>query len=78
MKRAFRTVADALHVKKLTMVSVSKGRTSWLKTPADQQDYDVRFDFAKQTTSLEGHQSEVFNNFQVQSNADKIPSTFRN
>ena len=63
--------------RKLIKVSVSEGRTSWPKTSADQQNYGIHFDYAGQTTSLEGHQGEIFNKFQVQPNAGKSPSTFK-
>ena len=80
MKKAWRPIGDALQggaSKKLTKVSVSEGKTSWPKTSADQQNYGVRFDFAGQTTTLKDHPGEVFNKFQVQPNAGKIPSTFK-
>lgn len=80
MRKGFRPVNEALRKgasKKLTNVSVSEGGTAWPKAPKDLQNYGIPFDYAGQTSTLKGHLGEMFNKFEVQPNAGKIPTTFK-
>ncbi|KAL8934917.1 MAG: hypothetical protein Q9211_004982 [Gyalolechia sp. 1 TL-2023] len=77
MKKTFKNV-NAKGVqgntwKKFTQVSVARGQTAWPKSPNAQETIGVRYDFDGEVTQADG----VYNKFNVQPNAGKIPSTFK-
>lgn len=57
--------------KKLTNVSVSRGKTAWPKAEKDLTNFGIRFDFDGEVTQ----NGVVYNKFQVQPNAGKVPSS---
>ena len=59
--------------KKLTSVSVTRGKTAWPKTEKDLTNFGIRFDFDGETTQ----NGVIYNKFQVQPNAGKVPSSVR-
>lgn len=59
--------------KKLTSVSVSRGKTAWPKADPDLTNLGIRFDFDGEITQ----NGVVYNKFQVQPNAGKVPSSVR-
>jgi hypothetical protein len=59
--------------KKFTEVSVARGKTVFPKSSADQERVGVRWDYDGQISRLDG----VYNKFQMQPNAGKIPSSIK-
>jgi hypothetical protein len=58
-------------VSKLTNVSVSRGKTAWPKAEKDLMNLGIRFDYDGEVTQ----NGIVYNKFQVQPNAGKVPSS---
>lgn len=59
--------------KKFTDVSVGRGKTVYPKSSAEQERVGVRWDFDGEVTKADG----VYNKFQMQPNAGKIPSSIK-
>lgn len=60
--------------KKFTNPSASRGGTAWPKGSNNQETIGIRFDYDGEVSKLDG----VYHKFQVQPNAGKIPTTFKN
>jgi len=75
MNKVFAKANDAAVAasKKLTNVSVNRGKTVFPKTPKDLENIGIRLDFDGEVQ----HDGLSFNKFQVQPNAGKVPSTAR-
>jgi len=75
MNKVFSNVgnAAAAAAKKLTNVSVSRGKTAWPKAPKDLENLGIRFDYDGEVV----RDGVTYNKFQVQPNSGKIPSTVR-
>lgn len=78
-RRAWNRVVDAITGRgskvweKLTDPTVKRGGTQWPKTPAELEKQGIRFDYDG-TVEENG---EVYIKYQVQPNAGKIPSSWR-
>ncbi|ORY14016.1 hypothetical protein BCR34DRAFT_534755 [Clohesyomyces aquaticus] len=59
--------------KKFTDVSVSRGKTVFPKSSGDQERIGVRWDYDGEVVKPDG----VYNKFQMQPNAGKIPSSIK-
>ncbi|OJD22271.1 hypothetical protein ACJ73_06380 [Blastomyces percursus] len=59
--------------KKFTNVSVSRGKTAFPKAPKDRENIGMRWDFDGEVTQ----NGTIYNMFQVQPNAGKVPSSIR-
>jgi hypothetical protein len=59
--------------KKFTDVSVSRGKTVYPKSSGDQERVGVRWDYDGEVSKADG----VYNKFQMQPNAGKVPSSIR-
>ncbi|KAF2726657.1 hypothetical protein EJ04DRAFT_173934 [Polyplosphaeria fusca] len=59
--------------KKFTSVSVNRGKTAFPKAPKDLESLGIRWDFDGEVTQGE----QVYNKFQIQPNAGKIPSSIK-
>ncbi len=59
--------------KKFTEVSVGRGKTVYPKSSADQERVGVRWDFDGEVTKAD----VVYNKFQMQPNAGKVPSSIK-
>lgn len=78
-KGAWKTVVDGVvgggsNVwKKLGKPTVSRGKTQWPKTASDLERQGVRFDYDGEITE----DGQKYHKWQVQPNAGKIPSSWR-
>jgi hypothetical protein len=59
--------------KKLTNVSVGRGKTAYPKTPKDLENLGIRWDYDGEVE----YDGTLYNKFQIQPNAGKIDSTIR-
>jgi hypothetical protein len=69
--KAEKMISEA--AKKFTSVSVNRGKTAFPKAPKDLENLGIRWDFDGEVEK----EGTVYNKFQVQPNAGKIPSTVR-
>ena len=65
--------AAANAAKKFTNVSVNRGKTAYPKKPKDLENLGIRWDYDGE---VEAH-GTLYNKFQIQPNAGKVPSTIR-
>jgi hypothetical protein len=65
--------AAAKAAKKFTSVSVNRGKTAYPKAPKDLENLGIRWDFDGEVEE----EGTVYNKFQIQPNAGKVPSTIR-
>jgi hypothetical protein len=75
MNKAFDKARSAItsSAKKFTNVSVNRGKTAFPKTPKDLENLGIRWDFDGEIEA----NGILYNKFQVQPNAGKVPSTIR-
>lgn len=59
--------------KKFTNVSVNRGKTAYPKAPKELENLGIRWDFDGEVV----RDGVLYNKFQVQPNAGKVPSTIR-
>ncbi|KAF1835736.1 hypothetical protein BDW02DRAFT_567776 [Decorospora gaudefroyi] len=64
---------STLFNKKFTDVTVGRGKTVYPKSSADQERVGVRWDYDGEVSRADG----VYNKFQMQPNAGKVPSSIR-
>lgn len=64
-------IAEA--AKNFTSVSVNRGKTAFPKEPKDLETLGIRWDFDGEVTQ----DGQVFNKFQIQPNAGKVPSSIK-
>jgi hypothetical protein len=65
--------AAAKAAKKFTNVSVNRGKTTYPKKPKDLENLGIRWDYDGEVED----NGILYNKFQVQPNAGKVPSTIR-
>ncbi|KAL5394806.1 hypothetical protein PMIN02_004654 [Paraphaeosphaeria minitans] len=70
---AVNKASDGNAWKKFTDVTVGRGKTVYPKSSADQERVGVRWDYDGEVTRADG----VYNKFQMQPNAGKVPSSIR-
>lgn len=78
MRRAYRGVVEKgiegnTWKKKFSNPTASRGNTVWPKSQNDQESIGIRFDYDGEVSRSDG----VYHKFQIQPNAGKIPSTFK-
>ncbi|KAM5465989.1 hypothetical protein MauCBS54593_006237 [Microsporum audouinii] len=73
MNKVFKAAEQAISkaAKKFTGVTVNRGKTTFPKAPSELLRLGIRWDFDGEVT-IDG---VVYNKFQVQPNAGKVPST---
>jgi hypothetical protein len=59
--------------KKFANVSVNRGKTVYPKAPKDLENLGIRWDYDGEVE----HNGTIYNKFQIQPNAGKVPSTIR-
>jgi hypothetical protein len=59
--------------KKFANVSVNRGKTVYPKAPKDLENLGIRWDYDGEVE----HDGTIYNKFQIQPNAGKVPSTIR-
>lgn len=73
LKKATGKAVEGNAWKKFTNPSVSRGKTTFPKTQAEQESVGVRWDYDGEVTKAD----VVYHKFQMQPNAGKVPSSIK-